>query len=307
MIFCRTFKAMNSYCEIRMNCASEQDADRGLTLVTTEVERIEAKYSSYRSNSHWQQLVVDAGSGSGVSVDDETARLLDMAELGHTVSEGLCDVTLSALLDIWDWQAASLPNTRTIAEAMRKSGWSLVNWQRPVLVLPDVGMRIDLGSLIKEYTADTCIKLLQEHGFASAMVQLGRDVAACLEDDSEPPWKVEIKQSYANRNRTVLVLVRNGGLATRGDFDRCMVVNGIRYSHLLDPRTGWPVQGLASVSVLAPQCATAGMLATTAMVRGEGRGPAWLEQMEVDFLCTNSAGQRSGPLHIPAQNASGVA
>ena len=307
MIFSRVFQAMDCDCELRVDCDSEQDADHGLALVTTETERIQTKYSSDREHSHWQQLVADAGSGSGVSVDDETACLLDMAELGHIISEGLFDVTLSALLEIWDRNAASLPDALAIAEALSKSGWSRVDWQRPVLILPDVGMQIDLGGLIKEYTADTCIKLLQAHGFCSALVNLGGDVAACLENESSPSWEVEIKRSHTTRATPVRVLISTGGLATRGDFDRCMVVNGIRYSHLLDPRTGWPVQGLASVSVLASQCVTAGVLATTAIARGPGRGPAWLERMEVEFLCTNSAGQRSGPLNLPAENASGVA
>ena len=307
MIHIRNFKAVDSDCEMRVDCHAESDADSALALVTEEVERIDAKYSCKRKQSHWQQLVAKAGSGSGVAVDDETARLLDMAELGHTASEGLFDVTLSALFEIWSRHAACLPNARAIAEAMSRSGWSRVGWQRPLLTLPDVGMRMDFGGLIKEYAADACISRLREHGFSSALVALGDDVAACLKNNSYKPWQVDVRQSHGARNDPVRVEIKTGGIATRGDFDRCMVFNGIRYSHLLDPRTGWPVQGLASVSVVASECVIAGVLATTAMVRGPARGPTWLERLDVQYLCTDSAGQRSGPLHPFTEQESGVA
>lgn len=307
MILSRNFRAMDSDCEVRIDCRDESDADRGLALVAEEVKRIEAKYSADRKQSHWQQLVARAASGTAVAVDDETARILDMAEAAYTLSEGLFDVTLSALLDIWDWHAASLPSSRAIADAMSKSGWSRVDWQRPMLTLPDVGMRMDLGGLIKEYTADACIGLLREHGFRAALVDLGGDIAAYLEDESDQPWQVDIRQSRVTRKVPARVQITTGGMATRGDFDRCMVINGIRYSHLLDPRNGWPVQGLASVTVIAAQCVTAGVLATTAMVRGPTRGPVWLQGMEVDYLCTDSAGRRSGPMEPPLEQSSGVA
>jgi thiamine biosynthesis lipoprotein len=307
MIFSHSFSAMDSDCEVRLVCKNHGDAERGFALVVDEVERIEAKYSIDRKQSPWQQMVQDAGSGQPVKVDEETSRLLDMAEMGYTLSEGLFDVTLTPLVEIWDWNKAAMPGSAAIAEAKSRSGWGLVDWQRPNLLLPDLGMKMDLRGLCKEYSADACIELLQQEGFGFALVDLGGDVAACQDDESKPAWQVEIRQSRSAELPAAKIELRNGGLATRGDYDLCMVVNGIRYSHMLDPRNGWPVQGLASVSVLAPQCVTAGVLATTAMVRGPHQGPPWLQRMDVEYMCTDSAGKRSGPLDRPSGRASNVA
>ena len=130
MIFSHSFKAMDCDCEVRLACENQHEAEHGFQIVVDEVGRIEAKYSTDRENSPWLDLIREAGSGVPVKVDDESARLLDMAEMGYTLSEGLFDITLTPLVEIWNWNKASMPSSGSITEAMAKSGWSRVDWQK---------------------------------------------------------------------------------------------------------------------------------------------------------------------------------
>jgi len=167
-----------------------------------------------------------------------------------------------------------LPAPAQVAALVARVGWPRVEWQRPFLRLPE-GMEIDFGGVGKEYAVDRVLALLQAQAAAPMLVNFGGDLAVSGPRADGSAWQVGVERP-GTAEAALLLELRAGALATSGDARRFLLAGGVRYGHILDPRTGWPVRGAPrSVTVAAPTCSEAGVLATLAMLRGpEAR--AWL-------------------------------
>jgi thiamine biosynthesis lipoprotein len=152
-------------------------------------------------------------------------------------------------------------------------GWDKIRWRRPQLVLPVAGMQLDFGGYVKEYAADRVAQLCREQGLRHGLVDLGGDLAVVGPHPDGSPWRVGIRHPRAPRGAIASVALAGGGIATSGDYERCMLVDGKRYAHILNPKTGWPAEGLASVTVAASHCLIAGTASTIAMLKGRAQGP----------------------------------
>ena len=156
-------------------------------------------------------------------------------------------------------------------------------------------MQLDFGGVVKEYAADRAAEALRLHGVRGGFVDLGGDIRIVGPRPGGEPWRVGVRDPRAPDRALAGIPVREGAVTTSGDYERFMIVAGRRYSHLLDPRTGWPVEGLRSVTVLAPLCVLAGSATTIAMLKGEDGG-AWLENLGLPHLRVDHSGKVSGPL-----------
>jgi thiamine biosynthesis lipoprotein len=145
---------------------------------------------------------------------------------------------------------------------------------------------------VKEYAADRAAELCRHLG-APALVDLGGDLAIAGPHADGRPWAVGVRNPFGPGALWTLA-VSAGGVATSGDTERCMVVDGRRYGHILDPRTGWPVEGPAAVTVLADRCLVAGTASTIAMLRGCDAGPAWLAAERIPHVVV----ERDGALRV---------
>jgi thiamine biosynthesis lipoprotein len=163
-------------------------------------------------------------------------------------------------------------------------------------VLPLAGMQLDFGGFVKEYAADRVAALCRELGLRHGLVDLGGDLAAIGPHPDGSPWRVGIRHPRAPAGAIASIAFSAGGIATSGDYERCMVVDGKRYAHVLDPKTGWPVSGLASVTVAASHCLIAGTASTIAMLKGAQGGPAWLDRLGLPNLRVDADGNQTGPL-----------
>ena len=157
------------------------------------------------------------------------------------------------------------------------------------------GMEIDFGGFGKEYAVDRVAGLIREAGLRSGLVDLGGDVCIVGPHPDGKPWQVGIRDPRNPTEAMARLPMTHGALATSGDYERFMEVDGVRYCHLLDPATGWPIRGLASASVVAPQCLIAGSGTTIAMLKGK-RGPAWLQALGLPHLYVKADGSRGGSL-----------
>lgn len=266
--FRHRFGAMGCPAEICLYAGSRESASAAFALVEEEVNRLDRKYSHYRDDSDLASMLRDASRPQGVRVDDETAALLHFSDTQHRLSEGRFDITAERLSALWD-RRTCLPSAGDIAGALALTGWSKVNWSGagpdgPVLKLP-AGMRLDLGGVVKEYAVDRAAFLLKSAGYAAGYVDLGGDLNVLGPHPGGKPWIIGIRNPRGP-GAIAAVQVSRGGLATSGDYERCSLIGGKRYSHIIDPRTGWPVQGLASVSVMAPTCLLAGAMSTLALL-----------------------------------------
>jgi FAD:protein FMN transferase len=168
-----------------------------------------------------------------------------------------------------------------------------VQWRRPHLILP-AGMELDFGGYVKEYAADCAVRVCREAGAAHGLADLGGDVALMGPHPDGSPWQVGVRHPRHPEKPIATIEMPAGAIASSGDYERFFEVDGRRYCHILNPKTGWPAGGLSAVSVLAPACVIAGTASTVAMLKGPTEGPAWLEELGLPYLCVTAAGGVTG-------------
>jgi thiamine biosynthesis lipoprotein len=302
------FKAMGSPCELHLYGPEAEPLERAAQLAQAEVARLEQKYSRYRDDSLASAINRSAGNRSGIELDDETTRLLEYARTAWEQSGGLFDITSGVLREVWDFRSGRIPARREVDAVRRRVGWSKLRWQPPHLVLPLAGMQLDFGGFVKEYAVDRAGEVCRAAGVAHGMVDLGGDLAAVGPRPDGGAWSVGVRHPRQPGAALASVPLARGGLASSGDYERFMIVDGVRYAHILDPRTGWPVQGLACVSVLAPSCLIAGTATTIAMLKGEREGPRWLDSLGLPNIRMTTSGRISGTLasQCPAARTAGM-
>lgn len=283
------FHAMGSPCRIHVEQPGPA-AEAAIGAAIDEVRRIERKYSRYRDDSVVGRLNRLAGSGQAVELDTETCDLLDFAVSAHEASQGRFDLTTGVLRRAWDFRSGWLPEPAAVAALLPLVGWQRVLWRRPALTLPVAGMEIDLGGLGKEYAADRAATLLAEAGVGAALVNLGGDLRAVGRRRDGQPWRLGIAHPREAGTAIAGITLHDGALATSGDYERFIEVGGQRYCHILDPRTGWPVRGWQSISVVAPACLAAGTLSTIAMTLGDQALP-FLRSQGLPFLAIDAQGR----------------
>ncbi len=293
-----TFRAMASVHEVQLACDDEGRAEHAAAAAIADVQRIEAKFSRYRDDSVTTRINRAAGRGF-VAIDAETAALLRYADECHRASGGLFDITSGVLRRAWDFRRAPpcLPDERTLAEAVALIGWAEVEWDERSVRLPRAGMEIDFGGIGKEYAADRAATICREHGIAHGLVNFGGDVRAFGGQPEGVPWRIGVRDPRSEDEAIALVEITDGAVATSGDYERYIEVDGRRYCHILDPRSGWPVTAWRSVSVVAPLAVVAGTHSTIAMLLGRD-APAFLEARGVAWLAIAADGAGAGTLAV---------
>ena len=286
------FQAMASRCEVRLYAPDASTARAWADAAIAEVRRIEAKYSRYRDDSVTTAINRSAG-GKAVDVDAETAGLIHFGAALHAQSGGRFDLTSGVLRRAWDFKAQRVPSQQQVAELLPLIGWTQVEWRDGRVRLPQPGMEIDFGGIGKEYAADRAGTTLIENGAVHGLVNLGGDVRVIGAAPDGTPWRVAVQDPRGRPGETLARLdVSSGAMATSGDYERFIIVNGRRYCHLMDPRTGWPVGAWQSVSVVAPLAVAAGACATLAMLHPVDEGLEFLSAQGVRYLAIDADGRR---------------
>jgi FAD:protein FMN transferase len=278
------FRAMASPCEVLIEGpdGGRLEAQALLDAIAAEAWRVEDKYSRYRAGNVVH--AINTSAGAETAVDEETADLLDFAERLFVLSDGLFDITSGVLRRAWKFDGGSrVPAEEEVAAVRELVGWRRVHWSRPSLKMPR-GMEIDFGGVCKEYAVDRAAACARQQYPGSCLVNLGGDLAVSRPRASELAWRVGIEAPGAGAAAPVTMIdVRQGAVATSGDTYLFVMRDGRRYTHILDPRTGWPVRDAPrSVTVAAGTCTQAGMLTTLAVLQGAG-AESFLKQTGVKF------------------------
>jgi len=281
--FLFSFRAMATPCEMRLETDDATMARTAGLAVEAEARRIEQKFSRYKGDSVIG--LINAAGGREMAVDAETANLLNFAAKCFQISNGLFDITSGVLRRIWRFDGSDNVPTNTQIKSLRQLiGWEKVSWKPPAIILP-AGMEIDLGGLAKEYAVDRALGAVREVTSAPALVNFGGDLRVSGPRAHDKPWKVAIESVDANGQAAGLLELAGGALATSGDARRFLLKEGVRYGHILNPRTGRPVEHAPrSVTVAAATCIEAGMIATLAMLQGSG-AEAFLKRESVRAWC----------------------
>ena len=222
---------------------------------------------------------INRAGGAPVTVDAETARFLDYAAQLHAWSEGRFDVTSGVLRRAWRFDGSDrLPEAGAIAALLPLVGWQRVQWRAPVLQMP-AGMEIDFGGIGKEYAVDRALGLVRAATQKPVLVNFGGDLAASGPHLDGRAWQVGIE--VPDQPVPPVRELRHGAVASSGDAHRFLLREGVRYSHVLDPRSGWAVTGgPRMVTVRAATCTEAGVLSTLALLHGADAA-GFLDRSEV--------------------------
>lgn len=275
-----SFSAMASPCDVLMETDDEQLARRILHTVSAEAWRIEQKFSRYREENIVYRL--NHSAGQPVEVDDETDRLLSFANELYELSEGLFDITSGVLRRVWRFDGSDkLPDPQAVKRIVRHIGWDKIERHQNRVCVPRE-MEIDLGGIGKEYAVDRSIQLVRSLTDHSVLINFGGDLAVTTRRQDDSCWAVGRLVTGSDDAKGFFQLYC-GAIATSGDANRYLLKDGVRYSHILNPKTGWPIEGSPhTISVAAPTCIEAGMMSTLAMLQGKD-AETFLKMQEVNY------------------------
>lgn len=269
------FNAMASPCEVILQTENKHLAEQVAQCVSAEVWRIEEKYSRYDSLSLCCQI--NASAGNKVTIDEETFLLLNFAEQCYHLSDGLFDITSGVLRKVWSFdsltgECQNFPNVADVNNLLNLVGWQKVVYDEQSISLPK-NMELDFGGIGKEYAVDRSIGLAKSITNEPILVNLGGDLAVTGPRHHNQAWQVAIENPNSReleQPQDMIVALSQGALATSGDTKRYLIKDGVRYGHVLNAKTAWPItHAPRSITTLAPQCVQAGMLATLALLQGE--------------------------------------
>ena len=274
-----TFRAMNTQCRVHFHGVTDAVALEFYRAVLDWVGLFEARYSRFLPDSLIGRINAAAGQ-HWVDVDPETDRLFALCHELVFFTRGAFDPTALPLIQLWNWKAqpSVVPTDDAIRAARELVGWNKVRRSPNGIFLPQAGMCLDLGGIGKEYAVDSVVRMALERGIQNVLVDFGQDVRVHGHPPDKKFWWIGLEDAAHPGNCWAGVAVTDHAVATSGDYFRNFQIDGRRYGHILDPRTGYPVaNGCRAVSVIAPSCTIAGILSTTAMILGASEGLQLIE------------------------------
>jgi thiamine biosynthesis lipoprotein len=255
------------------------DHDQGLRAVGLahyEIAKLEGLLSDYDPESELSRLSAQAPTREPVSVSDDLWQVLDRAVAWREASGGAFDPTVGPLTKLWRQarRAGVMPRPKKLAAARAAVGPDTLKLHPPTraVELTEWGMRLDLGGIGMGVAIDRAVALLREQGITSGMVDASGDIAVIGTPPDREGWRVAVAALGKTADDASELLLRDAAVTTSGDAFQSVTIDGVRYSHIVDPRTGLGVKGPAAVTVIAQDCTTADALATAASVLGATAG-----------------------------------
>ena len=267
-----TWQSMGTFAEV-MAAADEQSALDGATAgAKKRLESLEARLSIFQPVSEISNLNRSAGKSS-VRLSRETAEVLGLALRYAEGSGGAFDPTVGQLVRFWGFNKgsppASLPNQEEIATVLQRVGYCHLIVSNGAAFLDREGMEVDLGGIAKGYAVDVCWREMAANKVKNFMVNLGGNIRCRGTAESGRAWSVGVKDPFdRDRNIGAIRLADGMAVATSGNYEKFVEIGGKRYSHIVDPRTGRPVEGVASVTVIATNAVEADAMSTAIFVLG---------------------------------------
>ena len=277
--------------------AREADGWQAASAALDRVRALDERLSDYAPESELSRLSASAGSGASVPCSDDLWNVLLAGQAVAEATGGAFDVTAGPLVRQWRRGARQheLPDPEDLERAMASVGWTLLRLEPEArtaqLLAPD--MRLDLGGIAKGYALDEAVAVLEAAGIESALVDGGGDIALLGHPPGEPGWSLALQSPFEDEP-PLACLLAGGAVATSGPAYRGSDIDGVRYSHLIDPRTGEALTRSATVSVRAPDAMTADAVASAISVLGAQEGLAWVETLPGVEACVWEGGKGDG-------------
>ena len=274
---------MGTFVEIKAWTRDEEGARAAIGKALDEISRIERLMTTWREDSDISKVNAAAGRAP-VPVSAETFECVSRAQEFSRRSGGAFDISFYALKGLWKFDQDLDPRLPDRAEVKKRL--PLINYKNILLddkartiFLKKAGMRINLGGIAKGYAVDRATAILRAAGFNDSIVQAGGDLMLSG-SKSGKPWQAGIRDPRAERDSPFAAAsVINHAFSTAGDYERFFIVDGKRYHHIIDPRTGYPATAARSVTIYAPDATTADGLDDAVLIMGPVRGLKLVESL----------------------------
>jgi thiamine biosynthesis lipoprotein len=267
----RKMTLMGSVFDITVVAKDSIQANKDIDLGVEEITRIENLISEWRPETQISQVNRNAGI-QPVKVDREVFELTKRAVDYAVMTGGAFDISIAAMDNLWryDGLMTAMPEPAAVQESVAKVGYKdiVLDSVHTTIYLARAGMKIGFGSIGKGYAADQCRARLQAMGVKGGIVNASGDLSAWGEQVSRKAWGIGINYPFKTGRFVKILKIRTGSVATSGSYEKFAEIDGKRYSHIINPKTGYPSTGLTSVTIIGPNAEFANALSTSVMVLG---------------------------------------
>jgi FAD:protein FMN transferase len=282
-IYKRVLKLMGNRFELSVVCENEDIANHNIDLAIDEIKRIEALFTTFNENSQTNQINKCAGIHP-VKADAEVRELIERCIRISEITQGAFDITYGSIdKSLWnfDQSMTSLPDAETAKKMVRLINYRniVVNKEENTIFLKNEGMRIGFGGIGKGYAAEKAKEILKKNGVQAGVVNAAGDLTTWGYQPNGKPWTIGIADPEKSDHPFSALNITNMAIATSGNYEKFAIINGKKYSHTIDPKTGLPVSGIKSVSIINPNAELADALATPVTVMGIKAGLNLINQL----------------------------
>ena len=285
---------MGSSFEITVVAEDEDFAKESLAIAKKEIIRIENLISSWDQKSETSRININAGIAA-VEVSKELFDLIFRAQQISKLSSGAFDLTFAAIDKLWnfDGRESEMPNPDTLKASVFNIGYQLIELDEESLTvfLPKKGMKIGFGAIGKGYAADRAKQLLVERGVLGGIINASGDMNTWGTKPDGSSWTIGIVNPMNNKKVFSWFSLEHNAVVTSGDYEKFTQINGRRYSHIIDPRTGIPSQGIVSCTIFASKAELADAIATAVFVMGVESGLFLIDQLpDIEAILIDESG-----------------
>ena len=283
---------MGNRFDISVVAEKETIGNEYIALATNEIKRIENLISSWDSNSQTSLINRNAGINP-VKVDDELFQLIQRSLKISKLTNGAFDISYASMDKIWrfDGSMTTMPSEESIKKSVERVGYDniILDETNKTVFLRQKGMKIGFGAIGKGYAADKAKDLLQSKGVDSGIINASGDLNAWGKQPDGKNWMVAIVNPLNKEKVFSWMPVQNSSVVTSGNYEKYVKLNGELYSHIIDPRTGYPSKGIISVSIFTKSAELADALATSVFVMGVETGLDFINQLKgVECIIVNA-------------------
>ncbi|MEC7264657.1 MAG: FAD:protein FMN transferase [Bacteroidota bacterium] len=282
-VFQRTLKLMGSRFDLTVVAENQTKGDEYLDMAIAEITRIERLISSWDPDSQTSMINKNAGVAP-VKVDRELFNLIERAIKISKLTQGAFDISYASMDRIWkfDGSVMEMPSEEAIKQSVAKVGYQNIEMdpENSTVFLKKEGMKIGFGAIGKGYAADMAKALLLKNGVFSGIINASGDLNAWGTQPDGKDWMVAIVNPLNKEKVFSWLPVRDQAVVTSGNYEKFIILNGERYTHIIDPRTGYPSKGVRSATIFTKNAELADALATSIFVMGVETGVDFVNQLK---------------------------
>lgn len=301
-LYKETRSSMYTIVSITVSSDSKSKAKEAINNAFKELDRLEKMLNFYSDKSEVSKINKFA-SERPVKVSKETIEIISKAIYVSDKTNGAFDITMSPVIQLWDFKNKTIPNHKTIEDRLKLVGYNYISIDqtKSEVSFKKKGLQINLGGILKGYAADRAVNILKKHGIKSGIVAIAGDIKTFGKRPNGEPWRIGIQNPRAaeqplkplkNAMDEIVATIElsDMSISTSGDYERFFEKDGVRYHHLLSPQTGYPAKGLQSVSIITQDCVFTDAFATGIFIAGLQKGMEILKENGLDGVIIDKDG-----------------